>query len=55
VTLSLRNDGDARCVYHVMDEKRIELRGKEFRLRVIGPDQIHVERQPISNTVAINR
>jgi hypothetical protein len=55
VTLSLRDDGDARCVYHVMDEKRIELQGKEFRLRVIGPDQIHVERQPISNTVAISR
>ena len=55
VTLSLRNDGNARCVYHVMDEKRIELQGKTFCLRVIGPDQIHVERQPISNAVAISR
>jgi hypothetical protein len=55
VTLSLRNDGDARCVYHVVDEKRIELQGKEFRLRVVGPDEIHVERQPLSSTVATSR
>jgi hypothetical protein len=55
VTLSLQNDGDARCVYHVVDEKRIELQGKEFRLRVVGPDEVHVERQPISSTVATSR
>jgi hypothetical protein len=55
VTLSLQNDGDARCVYHVMDEKRIELQGKDFRLRVVGPDEIHVERQSISSAVATSR
>ena len=37
VTLSLRNDGDAHCVYHVVDEKPIELQGKRFRLRSCRP------------------
>lgn len=54
VTLSVRNDGDARCVYHVMDEKLIELQGKRFRLRVVGTDQIHVEREPSVKAVATN-
>jgi len=55
VTLSLRNDGDARCVYHVVDEKRIKLHDEDFRLRVVGPDEVHVERQPKSSTVATSR
>ena len=55
VTLSHRNDGDARCIYHVVDEKRIELHGNEFRLRVVAPDQIHVERETVSTAVATNR
>jgi hypothetical protein len=55
VTLSLRNDGDARCVYHVVDEKRIKLHEEDFRLRVVGPDEVHVERQPKSSTVATSR
>ncbi len=54
VTLSLRNDGDARCIYHVLGEKRIELQGKVFRLSVVAPDQIHVEREPVSKAVATN-
>ena len=48
VTLSFQNDGNAPCLYHVLGEKRITLGGREFRARVIAPDQIHVEREPAS-------
>jgi hypothetical protein len=54
VTISLRNDGDARCIYHVLGEKRIELQGRVFRLRVTAPDQVHVEREPSSKAVVTN-
>jgi hypothetical protein len=55
VTLSVQSDPAAHCVYHVVHEKRIELHGKAFRLRVIAADQIHVEREPASNSVAQNQ
>jgi hypothetical protein len=55
VTLSAQHDHDARCVYQVVQEKRITLHGNEFLLRVVAPDQIHVERATVSKAVATNR
>ena len=46
VTLSLQDDRDARFFFHVVGAKKIKLAGKEFQLRVIAPDQVHVERAP---------
>ena len=48
VTLSPQTDDNQRCFFHVMGEKQIELFGKKFQLSVNGPDQIHVERVPVS-------
>ena len=55
VTLSVRHDHDAHCIYQVVHEKRITLHGNEFRLRVIATDQIHVEREQMSKAVMKNR
>jgi hypothetical protein len=55
VTLSVQNNHEARCIYQVVKEKQITLHGSEFRLRVIAPDQIHVERVPPSAAVAASR
>jgi hypothetical protein len=55
VTLSIRHDHDARCIYHVVHEKRITLHGDQFRLRAVAADQIHVEREPVSQSVATNQ
>ena len=55
VTISVRNDHDARCIYQVVREKRIKLHGNEFLLRVIADDEIHVERKPVLKAVAINQ
>ncbi len=55
VTLSGQHDHDARCIYQVVREKQIKLHGNEFRLRVVAPDQIHVEREPALKAVVANR
>ena len=55
VTLSVPDDHDSRCIYQVVNEKKITLQGDVFRLRVIGTDQIHVEREPTSDAVVTNR
>ena len=39
VTLSLRSEPGAHCVFHVIKEKRIDLNGNSFRLRVTEADQ----------------
>ena len=44
VTLAFDGDTDARCFYHVIGEKRLELNGHEFKMRVEGPELVHVER-----------
>jgi hypothetical protein len=54
VTLSVHRDHEAHCVFHVVKEKRIDLNGNSFRLRVTAADQIHVERAPASQDVATN-
>ncbi len=54
VTFSVENDHNVRCVYQVGHEKQINLRGEVFRVRVIAPDAIHVERGPLSKAVAVN-
>lgn len=54
VTLSLRREPGAHCVFHVIKEKRIDLNGNSFRLRVTEADHIHVERMPASQDVAIS-
>jgi hypothetical protein len=54
VTLSVRRDPAAHCVFHVVKEKRIDLNGNSFRLRVAAADQIHVERATPSQEIATN-
>jgi len=55
VTLSVRHDRDARCIYQVVHEKRITLHGDEFRVRVIAAHQIHVERDSVAKVVMADR
>ena len=54
VTFSIKQDHDARCSYHIVHDKHITLHGSDFRLRVVVPDQIHVQREPASPAVVIN-
>lgn len=44
VILSEAARPEAKLYYHVVDEKPIELAGKNFRLIVLGEDQARVER-----------
>jgi len=44
VTIAFDGESDARCFYHVIGEKRIDVNGRAFRLRVEGPETVHVER-----------
>ena len=55
VTLSVRHDPDAHCIYQVVHEKRITLNGNEFLLRVVAADQVHIEREPVSKSVVAKR
>jgi hypothetical protein len=55
VTLSAPDDHGAHCIYQVVKEKQIVLRGQKFRLRVIAPDQCQVERDALSTAVAVGR
>jgi hypothetical protein len=54
VTFSVKDDHNVRCVYQVGHEKQIKLLGEDFRIRVIAPDEIHVERGSLSKNVAVN-
>ena len=54
VTLSLPHDRTARCFYHVVGERPIDLEGQLFRLRVVGPDEIHVEREAASRSASVS-
>ena len=55
VTLSEHTNSDARCIYQVVREKRITLCGREFLVRVVAADQIHVERIPVTTAVMASR
>ncbi len=55
VTFSVMNNHNARCGYHVVKEKQIILHGNEFSVRVVGADQIHVERIAVSKDIATMR
>jgi hypothetical protein len=54
VALSVQHDHGVHCIYQVAREKRITLHGHAFLLRVVAADQIHVEREPVSDVVATN-
>ncbi len=55
VIISPQGNHEARCYFHVKDAKTVQLGKVHFRLQVVGPDQIHVIREPAEQVAVASR
>lgn len=54
VMLSPQENHEARCFFHIKENKQLTFGGHTFHLEVIGPDQVHVVRDAVTNVALAN-